>query len=95
MKTLAENNVLRFSGITRKKNSFLANFKVKGLLNGTEFNASISVDITELDLHPGDSLEKIIEECARRGMREFKKAEVQFEGIDAAFSEYLGVAQLG
>ena len=56
-------------------------FSVKGLRNGVVFSASISVDITSLELHPGDSLEKIVEECARHGVKEFKKAEIQFEGI--------------
>lgn len=95
MKNLAENNVIRFTNITRKKDAIFANFKVKGLRNGVVFSASISVDITALELHPGDSLEKIIEECARHGVKEFKKADFQFEGIASVGAEYLGVAQLG
>lgn len=95
MKNLAENNVIRFTNVTRKKDAIYANFKVKGLRNGVVFSASISVDITALDLNPGDSLEKIIEECARHGVKEFKKAEFQFEGISSVASAYLGVAQLG
>jgi hypothetical protein len=95
MKDLAENNLIRFTNITRKKQDLFANFRVKGLKNGVIFNASISVDISSLELHPGDSLEKIVEECARHGVKEFKKAEIQFEGISAVLSEHLGVAQLG
>ena len=95
MKDLAENNLIRFTTITRKKNDLFANFRVRGLKNGVVFNASISVDISSLELHPGDSLEKIVEECARHGVKEFKKAEIQFEGISAVLSEYLGVAQPG
>lgn len=95
MKNLAENNVIRFTNIVRKKEAIFANFKVKGLRNGVIFSASISVDITALELHPGDSLEKIIEECARHGVKEFKKADFQFEGIASVGAEYLGVAQLG
>lgn len=96
MKNLAENNLIRFSNITRKKDAIFANFRVKGLRNGVVFSASISVDITALDLNPGDSLEKIVEECARHGVKEFKKAELSFEGVAAGVSsEYLGVAQLG
>lgn len=95
MKDLVENNLIRFTNITRKKNALFANFRVKGLKNGVIFNASISVDISSLELHPGDSLEKIVEECARHGVKEFKKAEIQFEGVAAVLSEYLGVAQLG
>ena len=60
MKNLAENNLIRFSNITRKKDAIFANFRVKGLRNGVVFSASISVDITALDLNPGDSLEKIM-----------------------------------
>ena len=96
MKNLAENNLIRFTGVVRKKESIYANFKVKGLRNGVVFSASISVDITSLELSPGDSLEKIIEDCARHGVKEFKKADFQFEGIATAISpDYLGVAQLG
>ena len=95
MKDLIENNVIRFTNITRKKDAMYANFKVKGIRNGVVLAASISIDLTALDLHPGDSLEKIIEECARHGIKEFKKADFQFEGISAVGAEYLGVAQLG
>jgi hypothetical protein len=95
MKNLAENNLIRFTNISRKKDAIYANFRVKGLKNGTVFSASISVDISALELHPGDSLEKIIEECARHGVKEFKKAEIQFEGVAAVLSDHLGVAQLG
>ena len=95
MKNLAENNLIRFKKVTRKKNELVANFKVKGLRNGVVFSASISVDITALELNAGDSLEKIVEDCARHGLKEFKKAEFQFEGIAIEDPEYLGVAQLG
>ncbi len=95
MKNLAENNLIRFVNITRKKDSLYANFRVKGLRNGVAFSASISVDLTALELCPGDSLEKIVEECARHGVKEFKRAEIQFEGIAAVLSDHLGVAQLG
>ena len=96
MKNLAENNVIRFVNVTRKKDAIYANFRVKGLRNGVIFSASISVDINALELHPGDSLEKIVEECALHGVKEFKKADLQFEGIATAVSpDYLGVAQLG
>ena len=95
LKNLAENNVIRFTNISRKKNSIFANFKVKGLKNGVVFSASISVDISQLELHPGDTLEKIVEECARHGVKEFKKSELQFEGLAAVLSDHLGVAQLG
>lgn len=95
MNNLAENNLIRFTNITRKKEAIFANFKVKGLRNGVVFSASISVDITALELHPGDSLEKIVEECARHGVKEFKKADFQFEGVASVMSDHLGVAQLG
>ena len=81
MKDLAENNLIRFKNISKKKETIYANFKVKGLRRGVNFTASISVDISAAELHPGDILEKIIEECARIGVKEFKKAEFQFEGL--------------
>lgn len=95
VKNLAENNLIRFTNISRKKDAIYANFRVKGLRNGVVFSASISVDISSLELHPGDSLEKIVEECSRHAVKEFKKADFQFEGISSVSSSYLGVAQLG
>ncbi|MGH7889403.1 MAG: hypothetical protein ACRENF_02500 [Thermodesulfobacteriota bacterium] len=83
MKDLAENNLIRFKNISKKKETMVANFKVKGLRNGVNFTASISVDLSAAELHPGDVLEKIIEESARLGVNEFKKAEFQFEGISS------------
>jgi len=81
MKDLAENNLIRFKNISKKKETMIANFKVKGLRNGVNFTASISVDLSAAELHPGDVLEKIIEDCARIGVNEFKKADFQFEGL--------------
>jgi hypothetical protein len=81
MKDLAENNLIRFKNISKKKDTMTANFKVKGIRGGVNFSASISVDLSAAELHPGDVLEKIIEECARLGVNEFKKADFQFEGL--------------
>lgn len=81
MKDLTENNLIRFKNVTKKKETMFANFKVKGIRGGVNFSASISVDISAAEVHPGDVLEKIIEECARIGVKEFKRAEFQFEGI--------------
>ena len=84
MNDLAENNLIRFKNLSKKKETMYANFKVKGIRGGVNFTASISVDISAAEVHPGDVLEKIIEECARIGVKEFKRAEFQFEGITAA-----------
>lgn len=81
MKDLIENNLIRFRNISKKKETMYANFKVRGIRGGVNFTASISVDISAAEVHPGDVLEKIIEECARIGVNEFKKADFQFEGI--------------
>lgn len=81
MNDLAENNLIRFKNISKKKETIFANFKVKGIRGGVNFSASISVDISAAEVHAGDILEKIIEECARIGVAEFKKAEFQFEGL--------------
>ncbi len=83
MKDLAENNLIRFRNISKKKDAIYANFRVKGVRAGVNFSASISVDISAAEVHPGDVLEKIIEECARMGLKEFQKAEFQFEGISS------------
>lgn len=81
MKDLAENNLIRFKNISKKKEAIYANFKVKGVRGGVNFSASIQVDLSAAEVHAGDILEKIIEECARIGVKEFKKAEFQFEGL--------------
>ena len=81
MKDLSENNLIRFKNISKQKETMFANFKVKGVRGGVNFSASISVDISAAEVHAGDVLEKIIEECARIGVNEFKRAEFQFEGI--------------
>jgi hypothetical protein len=83
MKNIADNNMIRFINITKKKDGMFANFKVKGIKGGTSFSASISVDISSAEVDPTDTLEKIIEQCARMAVREFKKAEFQFEGLQA------------
>ena len=83
MKDLAENNLIRFKNISRKKDAIYANFKVKGVRGGVNFSASITVDISAAEVHAGDVLEKIIEECARIGVKEFRKAEFQFEGLSS------------
>lgn len=83
MKNLAEKNLIRFINITRKKEGIFANFKVKGIKGGTSFSASIIVDISAAEVDPADPLEKIIEECARMAVKEFKTSELQFEGLGA------------
>ena len=83
MKDLAENNLVRFKNLTKKKESIYANFTVKGIRAGVTFSASIAVDIAAAEVHAGDILEKIVEECARIGVLEFKKADFQFEGISS------------
>lgn len=81
MHDLAENNLIRFKNISKKKEAIFANFKVKGVRGGVSFSASIAVDISAAEVHAGDVLEKIIEECARIGVKEFSRAEFQFEGL--------------
>lgn len=83
MKDLAENNLVRFKNISKKKDAMYANFKLKGVRAGVSFSASISIDIAAAEVHPGDVLEKIIEECARIAVKEFKKSEFQFEGLSS------------
>lgn len=83
MKDMTENNLIRFKNITKKKEGMFANFKVKGLKGGTSYTASISVDIASAEVDAGDSLEKIIDECARIASREYKKSELQFEGLQS------------
>lgn len=83
MKDLAQNNLIRFINLTRKKDGIFANFKAKGVKGGASFSASISVDIAAAEVDPGDSLEKIIESCAKIAVKEFRTSDLQFEGIVA------------
>lgn len=84
MKNIAENNLVRFINITKKKDGLFANFRVKGVRGGMLFSASISVDLAACELDPAiDPLEKIIEQAAKLAVREFKKTDLQFEGLQA------------
>ena len=81
--SLEDNNLIKFTKITKKKEGLFANFKAKGVKGGTAFTASITVELNAAEVDPGDSLEKIIEECARIAERDIKKSNLQFEGLAA------------
>lgn len=83
MKNISENNLIRFTKITKKKDGMFANFNAKGVQGGTAFTATIAVDLDAAEVDPADSLEKIIEECARIAERDIKKSDLKFEGIQA------------
>jgi hypothetical protein len=83
MVDIAENNLVRFKNISKKKSGIFANFKIKGMRGGTNFTASIAVDLDAAEVDSGDPLEKIIEECARIGVSEFQKCDFQFEGLSS------------
>jgi len=84
MQNLTENHLIRFISITKKKDGMFANFKVKGIKGGAQFSASISVDLSAAELSSIDPLEKIIDHSARIAVKEFKKSEMQFEGVSSA-----------
>lgn len=83
MKNLADNLIIRFISITKKKQGLFANFRVKGIKGGAEFSTSISVDIAATELDATEPLEKIIEKSALIAVKELKKSEMQFEGMAA------------
>jgi hypothetical protein len=83
MKDLSENYLVRFISITKKKDGMFANYKVKGIKGGTTFSTSIAVALAAAEMDPSETLERIIEECARLAVREVKKSELQFEGMVA------------
>ncbi len=83
MNNLAENNLIRFINITKKKDGIFANFKVSGIKGGMVYKATISVDLDAADVDLGDPMETIIEACAKIAVSEFKKSELQFEGLAA------------
>lgn len=79
---LAENNVVRFISITKRKNGLFANYKVKGVKGGATFSSSIAVDVLQANVDASEPLEKIISECAHIAVRMFE-TKVQFEGLVA------------
>ena len=83
MDDITHNNLIRFKSIAKKKEGLFSNFRVKGLKGGTSFNTTICVDIASAEVGAGDSLEKIIEACAKIAAKEYKKAELQFEGLQS------------
>lgn len=78
---LAENFVIRFINITRKKDGLHSNFRVKGIKNGVVVKASIAVELDAAGVDPSDPLETIIEQCSQRAVDEFKRAEFTQEGL--------------
>ncbi len=79
---IAENNLVRFISITKKKDGMFANFRVKGIKGGATFSSSISVDMNQANVDASHSLEKIIAECARIAVR-MSETKLQFEGLIA------------
>ena len=77
---IAENNLVRFISITKKKDGMFANFRVKGMKGGASFSSSISVDINQTNVHAGKPLEEIIEECGRIAVK-MSETKLQFEGV--------------
>ncbi len=81
MSDLAENYIVRFISIVKKKDGMFANYKVKGIKGGTTFITTINVDLNAAEVDPSHTLEKIIEDCALIAVRESKKSDLQFEGM--------------
>ena len=77
---IAENNLIRFISITKKKDGLFANFRVKGMKGGATFSSSISVDISQANVSAADPLEAIIDECGKIAVRMFE-IRLQFEGL--------------
>ncbi|GAB4226473.1 MAG: hypothetical protein Tsb0021_02490 [Chlamydiales bacterium] len=84
MEDMSKNNLIRFIDLKKKKDGIFANFKVKGIKGGVVYTASIAVDITAAEVDPTDPLEKIVEVCSEMAVKEFRKADYQFEGISSA-----------
>lgn len=83
MKNLSENNLIRFMRIVKKKDGLHAIFKAMGIKGGAHYSATITVDLSAAEMDPTHSLEQIIDQCAKIAVKEFKKSELQFEGVSA------------
>jgi hypothetical protein len=77
---IAENNLVRFISINKKKDGMFANFRVKGMKGGATFSSSISVDIGQAEVDATATLEEIISACAKIAVRMFE-TKLQFEGL--------------
>lgn len=77
---IAQNNLVRFISIAKKKDGLFANFKVRGIKGGATLTSTISVDLNQANVHPGDNLEHIIEACGRIAVR-MCETKLQFEGL--------------
>ena len=95
MTKLEDNNLIKFKNITKKKDAVYANFSVKKISSGISISSTISVDISYLELHSSDTLEKIIISCAKRAVAEIKKTDFILDDFSLEKNDFLGVAQLG
>lgn len=84
MHDLAENFLVRFIDLKKKKEGIFANYKVKGMKGGVVFSTTISVDIAVADVDASDPLEKIVDACSKLAIKQVKTSELQFEGVPAA-----------
>lgn len=85
MNNLADNNLVRFMSIVKKKDGLHAKFKVTGIKGGTTVTANVTVAISAAEVDAADSLEKIIETCAKIAVQDcdLTKNKLQFEGLQA------------
>ena len=90
---LAENNLVRFISITKKKDGMFANFRVKGMKGGATFSSSISVDIGQAKSMPAIRWKKSSKNAAESPSVCLK---LNYSSkASSTFNFYLGVAQLG
>lgn len=80
-KNLAENGIIRFISVSKKKQGLFANFKVEGLRAGVSYSATIAVDVEAMEIDMSDPLEEIIEACAVEAVKQIQKTEFQFQGM--------------
>lgn len=83
--SIAENNLIRFIGITKKKGSsnggnLLAKFFVKSMKGGAVCSSTIVVDVEQANLDASYPLEQIIEGCGKIAVKMFE-TKLQLEGI--------------
>lgn len=84
MQSLADNNLIRFISIKKKKDGLFANFRAKGVRGGLDFSTAINVDLGALEIDLAETpLESVIEAAARVAEREVQKADLQFEGMQS------------
>ena len=95
MKNLAENNLIRFTNITKKKDGHLRQFQSQRASTASSSSASISVDISALNSILAILSKKSSKSAPASASKSSKRPNFSSKDLHIDLISYLGVAQLG